>query len=292
MGMRFAVGPEVLSPRPETELLVEAALEAFLPKKKPPEKTSEEMAAEDCRERLQPVAEDDPGERAALDRLLDSYAEDVEDEADLERDGEITPAAKPGNTVEARPAERIREPAERKYPVRLDAPLVRALDLGTGSGCIAIALAAKLPSATLVAVDASPRALALAKKNAAAAKVLDRISFRQGDWLGGCKPGERFEAILANPPYLVQGDPGIWPEVARYDPPLALYGGKDGLDCYRRIVPDAPEYLAEEGWLFLEVGAGQAAWVGELLIKYGFRAVGVVRDYAGVERVVKGKAPK
>ncbi len=292
MGIRFTVGPEVLSPRPETELLVEAALEAFLPKKKPLEKTSEEAAAEADRDAARPETEADSRERAALDRLLDSYAEDVEDEAELERDGEISVKPKKDAIRGARPADKIPAPPSRKFPVTLDAPLVRALDLGTGSGCIAVALAAKMPSATLVAVDASPRALALAKRNAAAANVLDRISFRQGDWLGGCKAGERFEAILANPPYLVQGDPEIWPEVAKYDPPLALYGGKDGLDCYRRIVPDAPEFLAEEGWLFLEVGAGQAAWVRDLLIKYGFRAVGVVRDYAGVERVVKGKAPK
>ncbi len=293
MGLRFLVTPEVLSPRPETELLVEAAMEAFLPRKKPLAKTSEEMAAEEgSRAGNGPEtanANAAAADQAELNRLLDSYAEDVLDEADLEREPENSPRSK---VREVNPAAKILPAAGRKKPDPVPSPAIRALDLGTGSGCVAIALAAKMPAATVVAVDASPRALAVAKKNAEAAEVADRVTFRQGDWLGGCKAGERFQAILSNPPYLVEGDREIWPEVSKYDPPLALYGGKDGLDCYRRIVPEAPEYLAAEGWLFLEVGAGQAGWVGELLTRCGFREVAAVMDYAGIERVVKGKAPK
>jgi release factor glutamine methyltransferase len=168
----------------------------------------------------------------------------------------------------------------------------RVLDLGTGSGCVAIAVAARLPGARVIAVDASAGALAVAKKNAAAANVAERVRFRQGDWFGGCRDGEVFDVVVSNPPYLVEGDKGIWPEVAQYDPHAALYGGRDGLDCYRRIIPDAPDWLAPEGWLFLEVGAGQAGRVSEMLRRRGFRGVGVVQDYGGVERMVRAMTPE
>ncbi|MCD7896298.1 MAG: peptide chain release factor N(5)-glutamine methyltransferase, partial [Planctomycetaceae bacterium] len=161
--------------------------------------------------------------------------------------------------------------------------------LGTGSGCIAVSIAAKLPNARVLAVDASLKAIAVARKNAAAAGVDARIAFRQGDWLAACKPGERFDIILSNPPYLVEGDPEIWPEVSGYDPAAALYAGRDGLDCYRRILPDAAEYLMPGGWIVFEVGAGQAGPVGDLLKRFGFGDIGTVRDYGGVDRIVKGR---
>ena len=288
MGIDFAVTPDVLSPRPETELLVEAVLECVNPKKNtlPPEEVEE----------TQPVAEEetqaggDDAMAADLEKLLDSYAEDVDDENDID--------AAP---VQAKPVPRQAAPARRQRNApaiaakrgKAETSAVRALvlDLGTGSGCIAVSIAAHLPGARVVAVDASPKALAVAKKNAAKANVAERVDFRQGDWFAGCRDGEAFDFVVSNPPYLVEGDAEIWPEVAQYDPPAALYGGRDGLDCYRRIVPDAPLWLAPEGWLFLEVGAEQAKRVAELLARRGFREVTVVADYGGIERVVKGKAP-
>jgi release factor glutamine methyltransferase len=163
--------------------------------------------------------------------------------------------------------------------------------LGTGSGCVAVALAAFLPGASVAAVDASAKALAVARKNAASAGVAERVDFRQGDWFGGCRPGERFDFILSNPPYLVEGDPDIWPEVSRHDPPAALYGGRDGLDCYRRIIPDSLDRLLPGGRIFFEVGSGQAAAVARYLENAGYAGTAVVRDHGGVGRVVAGTAP-
>lgn len=268
MGLTFQVTPDVLSPRPETELLVESAVEAVNPRKNELPPSPEEAETEE------------------LERLLDSYAENVEDDADIDEPGATHATPRPAASRAAK--ESPRPGRKDKAPLPGDSREVRALDLGTGTGCIAVALAAHVPSARVVAVDASPKALAVARKNATYAGVAERVEFRQGDWFAGCKNGERFDLILSNPPYLVEGDPEIWPEVSRYDPPAALYGGKDGLDCYRRIIPDAPEWLAPGGRIFLEVGAGQARKVAELLSRRGFRDIDILSDYGGVERVVKG----
>ncbi|MDR1744175.1 MAG: peptide chain release factor N(5)-glutamine methyltransferase [Planctomycetota bacterium] len=311
MGMEFRVTPDVLSPRPETELLVEAALELFSPRAlRDPEPEQERgdapaTLAGGAVEAAMP---------AELEKLLDRYAEDVQDDGGCDGGDGGSGSGSDGDTTihVARPSTRVRIAASAErgrrgnsaYRPAMNAAanaanaadgsgarMVRVLDLGTGSGCVAVAVAAHLPAARVVAVDASPGALSVAKKNAAAANVTERVRFRQGDWFGGCRDGEVFDAILSNPPYLIEGDESIWPEVSRYDPPAALYGGRDGLDCYRRIIPDAPEWLAPEGWLFLEVGAGQAGRVAEMLRRRGFRGVGIVQDYGGVERVVRAMAP-
>ncbi len=287
MGIAFAVTPDVLSPRPETELLVEAALEKMMPKKAtlpddddlPPEGT------------VGPEAHGDDALQEELARMLDSYGEDVEDEADLDK-----PSAMPLPKARPQPQRRgdpLPRPGGKKaVQVQSGGPELRVLDLGTGSGCIAVSLAAHCPRARVVAVDASPKALAVAKKNAANAKVAERVDFRQGDWYAACRSGEQYDIIVSNPPYLVEGDDDIWPEVSAYDPPAALYGGNDGLDPYRRIVPDTPLWLAPDGWIFFEVGASQAGKVADLLRRRGFRDVAVVKDYGGVERVVMGMAPE
>ena len=283
MGLAFKVTPDVLSPRPETELLAEAVIECVNPKKNT--LPSEEEAAEE-NARTDSADASEELMSAELAQLLDSYAEDVDDDSDLERDG-ITLSRPAAHSAPKRaPAPAGKKP--RQEAARVSATI---LDLGTGSGCIAVSLAAHLPGSRVVAVDASPKALAVAKKNAQQAGVGERVDFRQGDWFAGCRGGERFDVIVSNPPYLVEGDGEIWPEVSRYDPPAALYGGQDGLDCYRRIIPNAPDWLAPEGWLFFEVGAGQARRVADMLTRRGFREVDVLADYGGVDRVVKGKAP-
>lgn len=288
MGIRFAVTPDVLSPRPETELLVEIAIETVKPKKQPALSESEETEAVG---ETPAEAVDSPETAAAMERelakLLDSYAEDVDDADEPETPLAATPQRfTPGMASGPRP---IRRPAPKAGET--GEPSVKALDLGCGSGCIAVALAAHLPKAVVTAVDASPAALDVAKKNAARAGVADRIIFRQGDWFSACKDGERYDLILSNPPYLVEGDPDIWPEVSRYDPPASLYGGRDGLDAYRRIIPDAAARLAPGGRILLEVGAGQAGWVDDLLKRQGFVDVETIKDYGGVERVVAAGAP-
>lgn len=281
MGLVFKVTPDVLSPRPETELLVETALEMVRPKKAPPPE------AEDAGDEAFSEPEETPAEDVAaeLERLLDSYAENVEDEEGLDEERPL-PAARPAAPVPQprRNAARAAAPA-RQAP----SPAVRVLDLGTGSGCIAVAMAANLPGATVVAIDASPKALAVAKHNAAAAGVADRVEFRQGDWFAGCRNGETFDLILSNPPYLVEGDADIWPEVSGFDPVLALYAGRDGLDCYRRILPDAADWLTPDGTLLFEVGAGQADAVAGMARRRGFAEVDTIKDYSSVDRIVRAR---
>lgn len=160
------------------------------------------------------------------------------------------------------------------------------LDIGTGSGCIAIALAKRLPEAAVTAVDLSAEALAVAQRNAElhAAKV----EFLQGSFFEPLA-GRRFELIVSNPPYITTADlAGLQPEVRDYEPNLALDGGADGLDAYRAIIVQAADHLQPGGWLWFEVGAGQAPDVAALLAQAGFNGIITASDPGGIERVVGG----
>jgi len=164
------------------------------------------------------------------------------------------------------------------------------LDLGTGSGCIAVSLALNLPSALLVAVDCDMKALALARRNSRRHGVETRISFLQGQFfkaLAARKGGKkRFNVIVSNPPYIEEGIlPGL-PREVQQEPRRALCGGMDGLEAYREILRGAGEYLLSPGLLALELGAGQAAEVTAMARRAGFTAPLVLRDYAGIERVL------
>ena len=162
------------------------------------------------------------------------------------------------------------------------------LDLGTGTGCILITLLAELPHAEGIGTDLSPGALALAAANAERLGVGARATFVSADWLDGI--GGTYDLILSNPPYLASGEiAGLAQEVAGYDPLLALDGGVDGLDAYRRIAARASEVLAEGGRLLVEIGAGQAADVQDIVRAAGLEADAdhaVSRDLAGRPRVV------
>lgn len=162
------------------------------------------------------------------------------------------------------------------------------LDLGTGTGCILVTLLAELPRAQGLGTDLSPSALALAAANAVRLGVGSRAAFMAADWLDGI--AGKFDLVLSNPPYLASGEiAGLAPEVAAYDPMLALDGGPDGLDAYRRIAAGASAVLAEGGRLLVEIGAGQAAQVSDIFRAAGLKldpshAIG--RDLAGRPRVV------
>lgn len=162
------------------------------------------------------------------------------------------------------------------------------LDLGTGSGAIAISLAAGFPEAAIIASDASAEALELARQNAAAAGVGPRISFVQSDMFDELDPVDTFDLIVSNPPYVSKDEWAALPrDVRDYEPREALYGGEDGLDYYRLLAGQAPQLLKPRGGLILEIGAGQGQAVTELLAATGkFRAAGVLKDYAGLDRVV------
>ncbi len=161
----------------------------------------------------------------------------------------------------------------------------RILDLGTGTGCILLALLAELGGATGLGIDKSPAALAVARANADSLGLAERAAFHLGDWGAGLE--ERFQVIVSNPPYIPDGDiDGLEPEVALFEPRLALAGGPDGLDCYRALAPQIARLLAPGGVAVLEVGMGQAGAVAGLLAAAGLTLGGVRRDLGGVERCV------
>ncbi|MDE2998817.1 MAG: peptide chain release factor N(5)-glutamine methyltransferase [Gemmatimonadota bacterium] len=172
---------------------------------------------------------------------------------------------------------------------RLDANTEpRILDVGTGAGPVAVALAHSLPGSRLVATDVSPRALRLAVRNACRNDVRQRIAFVCADLLAAFRSRAMFHAVVSNPPYVATGDlPNLQPEVRCFDPPLALDGGPDGLAFHRSIINQAPERLYEGGWLALEVADGTAPDVRELLAESsGFIHERTVPDLTGTERVL------
>ncbi len=165
-----------------------------------------------------------------------------------------------------------------------DAPL-SILDLGTGTGCILLALLSELPHASGLGVDISRAALRVAESNAAALGLDHRGRFAFGDWGRGIDG--LFDAIVANPPYIPNQDiGGLETEVAAFEPRCALAGGPDGLDCYRSLAPDVARLLRPGGIAALEVGHGQAEAVGLIMRNTGLTLLGVRPDLAGVERCV------
>jgi release factor glutamine methyltransferase len=164
----------------------------------------------------------------------------------------------------------------------------RIVDLGTGSGIVAILLARLCPVAVVTAVDVSAAALEIARINAARHGV--QIRFLQGDWYAPLET-ERFDMIVSNPPYVAEGDPHLAQNGLPFEPQIALTDGGDGLACIRTLVAGAPGYLAPNGWLLIEHGYDQAVRVCELLSIAGFADVGSWRDTAGIERVSGGRWP-
>jgi release factor glutamine methyltransferase len=158
------------------------------------------------------------------------------------------------------------------------------LDLGTGSGAVALALQHARPDAQVDAVDASAGALDVAQGNAIRLGL--PVHFRRADWLDG-SPAAAYDLIVSNPPYIAAGDPHL-PALA-HEPTSALVAGADGLDDIRRIVADAPTALRDGGWLLLEHGHDQAAAVRALLAAHGFADVASRRDLAGIERCSGGR---
>jgi release factor glutamine methyltransferase len=167
-------------------------------------------------------------------------------------------------------------------------PALRILDLGTGSGCIAVALAKELPEAELWASDSSAAALAVAQENARKHGVADRLHFLQGDGFAPLnKHTAHFDLLVSNPPYISHLDlPALQPEVRDWEPCEALAGGDDGLDFYRWLIEESPSYLRSGGVLVMELGAGQSAEVLRLIrAQRNYIESASVRDYAGHERV-------
>ena len=167
---------------------------------------------------------------------------------------------------------------------------LRLLDLGVGSGCLLLALLHELPGASGLGVDRSVRALVVARQNARALGLAARTELRAGDWGEGIE--EVFDVVVSNPPYVPSDDiENLDPEVSEHEPWLALDGGPDGLDCYRRLVGQLGYLVRPGGIVALEVGRGQAPLVARLVGAAGFRAVTIHNDLAGIPRVVRARRP-
>jgi release factor glutamine methyltransferase len=167
----------------------------------------------------------------------------------------------------------------------------RIVDVGAGSGAIAVALAAKLPAAQMTATEISASALTVARENAKRNGVAERVRFLEGDLLAPVA-GERFDLIVSNPPYVPEGDRDtLSVEVRDYEPAQALFAGADGLAIYRRLIPAAFAALVSGGFAVLEIGYGQQEPVGALLTGVGFNHVAFTADLQGIPRVAAARKP-
>lgn len=162
---------------------------------------------------------------------------------------------------------------------------VSILDLGTGTGCLLLALLSELPAARGLGVDIQPGAVATARENAAALNLASRAEFRAGDWGRGLTGP--YDVVISNPPYISAAAlPALAPEVANHDPLPALDGGEDGLMAYRALAPDAVRLLRPGGILALEIGQGQGDSVRAIMASAGLPTIGSRADLAGIERCI------
>jgi len=160
------------------------------------------------------------------------------------------------------------------------------VDVGTGSGCIALALASELPEAEIEAVDISPAALQVAADNAARLRLAQRIHFAESDLLEIFLRGStQFDLVISNPPYVGESEADkLQVEVREHEPKVALFGGHEGLDIYRRLIPQAKEVLKSQGWLVLEIGYSQEKAIRDLLSQWN--EVRCATDLQGIPRVM------
>ena len=177
------------------------------------------------------------------------------------------------------------------HHVKKDAP-ARVLDVCTGSGCIAVTIAAERPQASVWATDLMPGALEVAKANAAALQVDGRVTFFEGDLLAPVPADARFEVIVSNPPYVKTGDLATLQKEVQQEPSAALDGGEDGVRLIARLVDDALSRLRPGGLLAMEIGDEEGPAVEALLVRAGYRDVKIEKDLARLDRLALGRAPE
>ena len=170
----------------------------------------------------------------------------------------------------------------------MEKPVKSVLELGTGSGAIAITLACEWKEVHVTAIDISEEALSLAKSNAEKFNVQNKIDFFKSDWFEAVKGS--FDLIISNPPYigLIEKDE-ISTEVIKYDPEIALFAGRDGLDAYKKIIPNLAKFLNPDGFVVLEIGAYQSNQVKNMMNAVGFIDTKIIKDMSGKDRLVASK---
>jgi release factor glutamine methyltransferase len=170
---------------------------------------------------------------------------------------------------------------------RASGPSPRILDFGTGSGCLGITMALDLSGAEVHAADISPEALAVARANAASLAAADKVRFHLGDGFKALPAGLRFDLIVTNPPYIPSAEIAtLQPEVRDFDPALALDGGADGLDFYRRLAQEAPDRMVAGGQLLAEFGEGQGPDLRRIFEQAGGTVEAILPDDTGRERIL------
>lgn len=187
--------------------------------------------------------------------------------------------------------------AVESYKFKVISEKLKVLDLCTGSGCLALAIAKHFPDAEIFGTDISRDAIRYANENAEL-NAITNVTFLKGSLFEPLKQiifsgaqSFKFDVIVSNPPYIRSGDmPNLQPEINKWEPRNALDGGEDGLSYYRTILSEARAYLMLSGVIFLEIGEGQAAEVSEIAVQNCFRNIAVIKDYSGIERIIAARA--
>ena len=316
----FKVNPAVLIPRPETELLVEKIVqsctgksliqlekEAFWRKKAEEAKLAAEKAKAVSVEKLKEETDPDKAavwqqevadreavavqaaERAGLSRQTDSNGNGFQ-QAAAEKGKEQTETLRVADEKSAynTTGRDTDLPEENRETVRTGPDI---LDMGVGSGAILLSLLKLLPESRGLAVDISPEALAVAKENAALLGVGDRTWFLQSDVWSRVPAKAQFDIVVSNPPYIPAQVIGTLARDVQKEPRLALDGGSDGLDAYRKITAGMAQHLRQDGLAAYEVGIGQGEAVAALCREQGFSVTAIVNDYAGIDRMVFAAKP-
>jgi release factor glutamine methyltransferase len=281
-GLELAVNRNVLIPRPETELLAEAAWEFLgsLDIQQMDAHLGHEPGGAALLRRHPSEAAQQRSPTSPQSRFMESPDSQLRTPI-----GDGAPASGPARSCNEIPSD---EPGRRPA---LQAGKGAALDLCTGSGCLAIALAVKCPAARVVATDLSPEALAVAQANASRHVVAERIDFHVGDCFSAVPSGTRFDLIVSNPPYISSAEIAtLEAEVRDHDPRLALDGGADGLEFYRRIAADGAAFLKPGGKLMLEFGDGQAGALTSLFGGGKWIVEAVKEDYSQRSRILVARA--
>ncbi|HDZ61692.1 MAG TPA: peptide chain release factor N(5)-glutamine methyltransferase [Nitrospirae bacterium] len=232
MGLKLAVGPGVLIPRPETEIMAEYAI-----------------------------------------KKVESFKLEVKSENKISSIVNPVKGRGPNGTLRRQSS-------------------ISILDVCTGCGCLALALAKEFPDSMVFGTDISDTAVAYAKRNAEI-NGINNVTFLQGDLFEPVEKLSTFDLIISNPPYIKTGEiKGLQPEIRDWEPLTALDGGEDGLDHYGNIIPAARKFLKDKGMIMLEIGQGQADDIADIMSIAGYEYINVIKDYAGIKRIIKAQCKR